>query len=99
MMKKLTFLVLLFLQSSILYATTVDELMAMHKVTTTEMNNITTPQAGSLVYNTTENTLFFYTGTVWKRMRSTGAETVVNAGNATILSGSGTTTSSYVIGI
>ena len=75
-MKKLTFLVFLFLQLSILYATTVDELMAMHKVTTTEMNNITTPQAGSLVYNTTENTLFFYTGTVWKRVRSIGSETI-----------------------
>jgi len=75
-MKKLTFLVFLFLQLSILYATTVDELMAMHKVTTTEMKNIMTPQAGSLVYNTTENTLFFYTGTVWKRVRSIGSETI-----------------------
>ncbi len=87
------------LQSSILYATTADELLAIHKVTTNEMNSIATPQAGSLVYNTTENAIFFYTGTAWKRMRPTGAETVVNAGNATILSGSGTTTSSYVIGI
>jgi len=98
-MKKLTFLVLLFLQSSILYAITADELMAMHKVTTTEMNNITTPQAGSLVYNTAENTLFFYTGTVWKRMKSIGAETIINSGNGTIVTGSGTSASAYTIGI
>ncbi len=98
MMKKLTFLVLLFLQSLMLYATTADELMAMHKVTTTEMNNITTPQAGSLVYNTTENTLFFYTGTVWKRVRSIGSETIIQAEDNIDIFGNGSSATPYMIG-
>ena len=98
-MKKLAFLILLFLQSSLLHAITADELVAIHKVTTTEMHDISAPQSGSLVYNTTENSLYFYTGTVWKRMRSTGTETMINAGNGTVVTGNGTSTSKYEIGI
>jgi hypothetical protein len=98
-MKKLLFLTVLSTAFSALYAITADELLEIHKVTTTEMNNINTPQAGSLVYNTTENTLFFYTGTVWKRLRSTGGETILNAGNGTVVSGNGTNASPYSIGV
>jgi len=98
-MKKLLFLIgLLLMQSINLYAVTADELMAIHKVTTTEMSNIDLPQAGSLVYNTTENTLFFYTGVAWKRLRSNGSETILNAGNGTTVTGNGTTTVPYTVG-
>jgi hypothetical protein len=98
--KKLTFLILLLSTPfSTLYAITADELLEIHKVTTTEMNNINTPQAGSLVYNTTENTLFFYTGTVWKQLRSTGGETILNAGSGMVVSGNGTNASPYSIGV
>jgi hypothetical protein len=98
--KKLTFLILLLSTPfSTLYAVTADELLEVHKVTTTEMNNINAPQAGSLVYNTTENTLFFYTGTVWKRLRSTGGETILNAGSGMVVSGNGTNASPYSIGV
>jgi len=98
-MKKLLFLIgLLLMQSINLYAVTADELMAIHKVTTTEMNNINAPQAGSLVYNTTENTLFFYTSTEWKRLRSTGSETIVNAGSGITITGDGTITVPYTVG-
>jgi len=98
--KKLSFLTLMFsIQFSILHAITTEELLQVHKITTTEMNNISTPQAGSLVYNTTENTLFFYTGTVWKRLRSTGTETILNAGSSMIVSGNGTNSSPYTIGV
>ncbi len=100
LMYKFIFSVLLFLQqSSVLYAVDADEIMQIHKVTTIEMNNINTPQAGSLVYNTTENTLFFYTGTVWRRLRSTGSETILNAGSGMVVSGNGTNTSPYSIGV
>jgi len=84
--KKLLFLTVLSTAFSALYAITADELLEIHKVTTTEMNNINTPQAGSLVYNTTETTLFFYTGSIWKRLRSNGGETILNAGNGTVVS-------------
>jgi len=99
-MKKISFLLcLLYIQSSILYATTADELMQVHKVTTIEMNSIITPQAGSLIYNITESTLFFYTGTVWKRLRSSGSETIFNSGNGVTVTGNGTNTVPYIIGI
>jgi len=94
-MKKLAFLVAV--QVSILHAITASELLEVHKATTTEMNNINTPKAGSLIYNTTENTLFFYTGAVWKRLRSTGSETVINAGNGVAVTGTGTATVPYSI--
>ena len=98
-MKKISFLLcLLYLQSSVLHAVTADELMQVHKVTTTEMNSITTPRAGSLIYNTTENTLFFYTGTVWKRLRANGSETIIHAGKNMTVIGNGTNSSTYVIG-
>ena len=97
-MKKLIFLILLFLQSSMLYAVTADELLQVHKATTTEMNNISTPQAGSIVFNTTEDTLFFYTGTIWKRLRATGSETIINAGNSIVVTGNGNSSTPYVIG-
>ncbi len=97
--KKSTFLLLpLSLQFSFVYAVTADELLQIHKVTTTEMNSITTPQAGSIVFNTTEGTLYFYTGSVWKRLRATGSETVIQAGDNINISGNGSTATPYVIG-
>jgi len=97
---KLAFLIfILSIQFSILYAVTTDELLEIHKATTTEMNNINTPQAGSLVYNTTENTLFFYTGSIWKRLRSSGTETILNAGSGMVITGNGSSSTPYTIGV
>ena len=92
-------LVVLAIASSRLSAVTADELMQIHKVTTTEMNSIITPLAGSLVYNTSENSLYFYTGTVWKRMRSNGSETIFNAGTGMVVTGNGTTSTPYTVGL
>lgn len=80
------------------YAVTAEELLEVHKVTTTEMNNISTPQSGSLVYNTTEDTLFFYTGTIWKRLKSNGDEIIINAGIGIVVTGNGTSSVPYTIG-
>ena len=85
--------------SSSSLAVTADELVQIHKVTTAEMNNISAPTPGSLVYNTSENSLYFYTGTLWKKMRSSGSETIVNAGTNINISGNGTTSAPYVIGL
>ena len=99
-LKNLAFLIfILSIQFSILYAVTADELLEIHKATTTEMNNINTPQAGSLVYNTTENTLFFYTGSAWKRLRSSGTETILNAGSGMVVTGNGSSSTPYTIGV
>ena len=83
----------------VLYAVTADELMQIHKVNTSEMNNITAPLTGSLVYNTTEGTLYFYTGTTWKRLRSTGTETILNAGSGMTVLGNGSSAVPYSIGL
>ncbi len=83
----------------ITYAITAEELMQIHNVTTTEMNNITTPQIGSVIYNSTENTLFFYTGSMWKKMRSSGTKTVINAGNGMTVTGNGSSSTPYTIGV
>jgi len=63
------------------------------------MNNINAPQAGSLIYNTTENTLFFYTGSIWKRLRSSGTETILNAGSGMVVTGNGSSSTPYTIGV
>ena len=82
-----------------LSAITKDELMQIHRVTTIEMNAINTPATGSLVYNTSENSLYFYTGTLWKKMHSNGNETFFNAGAGIVISGIGTTSSPYTVGL
>lgn len=98
--QKLSFMILLLsMPFYALYAVTADELMQIHKVNTSEMNNITAPLTGSLVYNTTEGTLYFYTGTTWKRLRSTGTETILNAGSGMTVSGNGSSAVPYSIGI
>jgi hypothetical protein len=40
------------------------------RMTTTERNDITTPPAGLMVYNTTTNKLNFYNGTAWEAVTS-----------------------------
>jgi len=98
-MKYFYTLFFLLLLSTRLSAVVADELMQIHKVTTTEMNSINAPASGSLVYNTNENSLYFYTGTVWKKMRSNGSETTLNAGAGITVSGNGTTSSPYIVGL
>jgi len=98
--QKLSFMILLLsMPFYALYAVTADELMLIHKANTSEMNNIAAPLTGSLVYNTTESTLYFYTGTTWKRLRSTGTETILNAGSGMTVLGNGSSTVPYSIGI
>ena len=80
------------------FAITADELMHVHRVTATEMSNIVNPQAGSLVYNTSDNNLFFYTGSVWKVMKANGLETIVTAGSNITTTGNGTASTPYIIG-
>ena len=85
--------------TAIVYAITAEELLQLHSVTTTEMNNISAPQAGSVVYNSTENTLYFYTGSIWKKMRANGTETIINAGSGMTVTGNGSNTTPYTVGI
>lgn len=83
---------------SLSFAVTFDELLQIHKVTDTEMNSVVTPKAGSLIYNTSVETLFFYNGANWKRLRALGSDTIVQAGSNTTIAGNGINTSPYVVG-
>lgn len=45
------------------------ELLGMHNLSTSEMNSINSPNLGSLIYNTTENELFIFNGSLWKGIK------------------------------
>ena len=40
------------------------------RMTTTQINAISSPATGLMVYNTTENTICFYNGTTWQKVTS-----------------------------
>ena len=64
-MKKLLFLLLLFIASISHAQLAGDEVLQLHSGTTTEMNAMSSPQAGHIIHNTTTNTLWHYDGTNW----------------------------------
>lgn len=43
-------------------------LVNIHRATTTEMNSITTPDSGSLVYNSDSLALYAFDGTLWQKV-------------------------------
>jgi hypothetical protein len=87
MMKNITiFLCVMLVQCIPLYAVTSGELMQIHNVSSDDMNNIENPIAGTLVYNSTEKTLYFYTGTMWKKMNpSSSSKTAITASDGNIV--------------
>jgi len=36
---------------------------------------------------------------IWKKLRATGAETIINAGSGTTVTGSGTSAAPYTVGV
>ena len=74
-----------------------DELVVLHNVTTTEMNAITSPTIGSLVFNTDDNKVYERNATAWHRISSNGSETKITAGNCMQVTGSGTTSDPYLV--
>lgn len=45
-----------------------DELVQIHNATEAEMNAISNPTEGSLIYNTTKKRAYQYTGTTWRKL-------------------------------
>jgi hypothetical protein len=74
-----------------------DELVQLHNVTTSEMNSITSPQRGSLVFNTDDKEIYERNNTAWNKISSDGSETKIVAGDCTHVLGTGTTSDLYVI--
>ena len=52
-------------------------LLGLTNATTTEMNAISSPILGSILYNTTENTVYQYNGSTWVNVATSGADTTL----------------------
>lgn len=70
-------------------APTAGDLVAIHNVTTTEMNNIQSPTEGSFVYNTTTRSMHYYSNSAWVEVPNlansyVGAFQITGLGNSTI---------------
>ena len=74
-----------------------DELLAIHNVSTIKMNAIINPFKGSLIYNIDKKSIYFYSGTLWKKLKSDGRETKIIAGNNLTINGVGTEQTPYII--
>jgi len=86
--------------SSLLYATpTSDELVVLHNVTTAEMNAISTPVEGSLIFNTDNKEVYERNATTWRIISNNGSETKIIAGNGISVTGSGTVSDPYQVSI
>jgi hypothetical protein len=77
------------------------------RMTTAEMNAIASPATGLMVYNTTDNTFYFYNGTAWGKVEGAAevdgviGNEVLNATNngGLLRSGAGTAANPYTLGI
>jgi len=54
--------------SSMLDVKSNDKGMLIPRMSTSEMNNISNPATGLMIYNITENVFYFFNGTVWKNV-------------------------------
>lgn len=68
---------------------TAGDLVGIHNVTTTEMNSISNPVEGSMVFNTTTRSIHFYSNSAWVEIPSVansyvGAFQITGLGNQTI---------------
>ena len=68
---------------------TAGDLVAIHNVTATEMNAIANPTEGSLIYNTTTNSIHFYSNSRWVEVPNisnsyVGAFQITGGGNQNI---------------
>jgi hypothetical protein len=64
-MKNIFIFTMLCMHYTTLYALSSDELVSIHNSTTTQINSLTSLQAGTLIYNTTDNNLYHYNGSTW----------------------------------
>ena len=74
-----------------------DDLLMLHNVTKVNMNAITTPVEGSLVFNSNDEETYERNSTEWDRITSDGSETKIVAGACTKVTGSGTSADPYVV--
>ena len=76
-----------------------DELIVLQHATTAEMNAISSPIQGSLIFNTDDSEVYERNATAWKRISANGSETKIIKGNGITITGSGTSSDPYQISI
>jgi len=74
-----------------------DELVILHNTTTVEMNAISLPIEGSLIFNTDDKEIYERNTTAWNKISSDGSETKILGGNCMDITGIGTTLNPYII--
>ncbi|WP_291867707.1 hypothetical protein [Maribacter sp.] len=74
-----------------------ENLVSIHSATLVEINTISSPYEGSLVYNSDDKFLYQYNGIAWKKVQPNGDETKIIADSNIIISGTGTTADPYRI--
>lgn len=70
--------------SSILDLTSTSAGLLIPRMTNTEMNNITTPATGLIVYNTTNSCIYFYNGAIWVSTCASSSNFWATAGNSSL---------------
>jgi len=85
--------------TTVIWATTPksDELLILHSETKANINAITTPVEGSLVFNSNDEETYERNSTDWNRVTSDGSETKIVAGACTKVTGSGRATDPYIV--
>lgn len=86
-------LVLLLLSENAVAQIDAMSLMVIPSGTTTEMNNISGAAVGGMLYNTTENAIYYWTGSAWARATDDQTAAEVAAGTPVDVDGDATTES------
>ncbi|WP_103068346.1 hypothetical protein [Aquimarina sediminis] len=71
-------------------------LFVLPKATTAEINGISTPNEGSMVYNSDDGFIYKYTSSAWELIND-GSETNIVAGDNIVITGTGTASDPYSI--
>nr|WP_299385216.1 hypothetical protein [Allomuricauda sp.] len=85
----LTIILVLSFASMYAQTPTSGDLVLIHNVSATEMNNISNPEEGSLIYNTTTRSIHFYSNSTWVEVPNVantyvGAIRITSLGNQTV---------------
>ncbi len=84
-MKKILFIIFLFTISTAKAQFSEDLVLSLQSGTQAEMTGITNPQAGQILYNTTDKKIYYYDGTSWvktaSKIISTDPDNQIEAGS------------------
>lgn len=80
-LNKFIFIAMLFICSSVAAQIDGTLLLGLTQATTSQMNSISNPVSGSIIFNTTQKSVFQYNGSSWENLASTGNIISIDADN------------------